>query len=106
MPELPDNALQRRWVHAHEEDTDEEMVFRPEEHELPPSRGRFSFELRPDGTYSESGPGATDRPEDAEGTWSLEQEDRLVLGPRSGERSGRVLRIAAAEPDRLVVRRD
>jgi hypothetical protein len=105
MAELPAEALQRRWVHAHEEDTDDEMVFRPAEHELPPSRGRFAFELRPDGTYVESSPGAADRPEEAEGDWSLEGSDRLVLGPRAEDRSGRALQIAAVEPDRLVVRR-
>ena len=72
MPEFEPRLLYRRWVHAHEEDTGRQMVFRPAEVELPPSRGRAAFELRPDGTFAESGIGPTDRPEPASGTWELE----------------------------------
>jgi hypothetical protein len=95
-------AVQRRWVHAHEEDTESELVFRPASYQLPPSRGRSALDLRTDGTYVESSPGPTDRPEEAAGTWVFEG-DRLTLRPHNG--STRVLRIASAEPDRLVVRR-
>ena len=78
MNEIEDDVLCRRWVHAHEEDNDEEMVFRPSEHPLGPSRGRTSFELRADGTFSESGLGAADVPEEASGTWRLDR-DSIVL---------------------------
>ena len=61
-----------RWVHAHEEDTEDEMVFRPAGTDLPPSRGRMAFELRADGTFAETGLGATDVPEEATGSWALE----------------------------------
>jgi hypothetical protein len=90
-------------VHSHEEDTDEEMVLRPADHALPPSRGRTSFELRRDGTYVESGPGPVDVPVQSSGHWSLE-DDRLIL-EGEGEQPGHAWRLAAAEPDRLVVRR-
>ena len=60
-----------RWVHAHEEDTGDEMVFRPAGSDLPPSRGRMALDLRPNGTFAESGLGATDVPEEATGTWTL-----------------------------------
>ena len=55
------------------------MVFRPADHDFPRSRGRTSFELRPDGTYLESSPGPVDLPEETTGSWSLES-DRLILG--------------------------
>ena len=79
------------------------MVFRPATHPFPPSRGRVSFELRPDGSYLESSPGPVDLPEESSGSWSLEG-DRLVLGAE-GDRPGHAWEIAAAEDDRLVVRK-
>ena len=103
MTTYRDDLLQRRWVHSHEEDTDDEMVFRPADHPFPPSRGRTSFELRPDGTYLESSPGPVDVPEESTGSWSLEGE-RLVLGAE-GDRPGHAWEITTAEADRLIVRK-
>ena len=97
--------LQKRWVHAHEEDTDEEMVFRPADYDLPPARGRMAFELHADGTFSEAGLGAADVPEEASGTWELEDGDRIVLGEGAAQGVPRVLPIASAEPQRLVIRK-
>jgi hypothetical protein len=77
------DALYGRWIHSHEEDSDGEMVFRPATHPFPPSRGRTSFDLRPDGTYIERSPGPMDVPEEYTGRWSLEG-DRLVLEAEGG----------------------
>jgi hypothetical protein len=90
--------LQGRWVHSHEEDTDEEMVFRPEGYAFPRSRGRTAFELHPDGTYVESSPGPVDVPVESTGSWTL-AGDRLVLG------TDRAWRITGAAGDRLTVRK-
>jgi hypothetical protein len=54
-----ERILRPCWVHSHEEDSDEEMVFRPAAYEFPPSRGRRSFELKPDGILAEGGIGPT-----------------------------------------------
>jgi len=97
-------AIEGRWVHSHEEDTEQEMVFRPADRGLPPARGRTAFELRGDGTYVESEPGPVDVPVESVGRWSL-QGDRLVL-EGEGDRPGHVWRIAAAEGDRLAVREE
>jgi hypothetical protein len=94
--------LEGRWVHAHEDDTESELVYRPASFSLPPSRGRSALEMRADGSYVESSPGPTDRPEQTTGTWMLDG-NRLILRPADG--SARVLTIATAEPDRLVVQR-
>jgi hypothetical protein len=95
-------TLQKHWVHSHEEDTETEMVFRPASYAFARSRGRSALELRADGSYAESAPGPTDRPEDAEGSWELEDG---VLTLRTGDGSTRVLRIASVDDDRLVVRK-
>jgi hypothetical protein len=103
MKHLDASSLERRWVHSHEEDTQRELVFRPASYSFPPSRGRSAFELRADGSYAESAPGPTDRPEESEGgTWSLEGD---VLELRAPDGSLRTLKVETAEPDRLVVRK-
>jgi hypothetical protein len=96
-----ERIVQRRWVHSREEDTDKEMVFRPAAFEFPPSRGRTSFELKPDGALLEGGIGPTDRPVETQGTWELE-DDRLLLR-RDPSETPRVMRIASVEDERLVV---
>lgn len=94
------SALQGHWIHAHEEDTDGEMVFRPASHPLPPSRGRMRLDLRPGGAYVERSPGPVDVPEESRGSWSLEGE-RLRLDAEDGTAQAWV--VAKAEVDRLVL---
>jgi hypothetical protein len=98
-------VLERRWIHSHEEDTAEGMVFRPDDHAFPPSRGRLGFELRPDGGYVETAIGPTDRPEQVSGTWTLEGDTIVVARDATGEPERR-MHVVAAAPDRLVVARD
>jgi hypothetical protein len=93
--------LEGRWVHSHEEDTDDEMVFRSEAsgYDFPRSRGREALELRPDGSYGGTVPGPADKPEaSGEGEWAVVDGNKLVLPDR-------VLEITAAEPGVLRVRR-
>jgi hypothetical protein len=85
MAGIDRKRLEGRWVHSHEEDTPDEMVFRPASYAFPRSRGRQSFELRPDGSYAGSAPGPADTPEPSEGSWSLEGGNRLALPDRTLE---------------------
>lgn len=93
-----------RWVHAHEEDTEDELVFRPAGTDLPPSRGRMAFELRADGTFAEVGLGATDVPEEATGSWVVEG-DMITLSEGASQGVPREMEVVAADEDRLVVRK-
>ena len=102
MAEPQREAVVGKWVHAHEEDGEGEMVFRPASHPLPPSRGRTSIELRPDGSYVECSPGPVDVPEEWTGRWSLEGK-RLVL-EADGDRPGHAWEIAAAGDERLTLK--
>ena len=82
--------LQGRWVHSHEEDTDDEIVYRAESsgYDFPRSRGREALELNPGGSYSGVVPGPTDKPEaTGGGEWTVEG-DRLVLPDRTLEVTG------------------
>lgn len=59
------------WMHVPAE-SGSGMTFRQARAPLPPSRGRIGFEFRPDGTFEETAPGASDRGESTTGIWSLE----------------------------------
>jgi hypothetical protein len=104
MDETIDEALYQNWKHSHEEDTPTQTVFRPTTYNFPRSRGRFSFELKQDGTASFQAIGATDRSQLSVGGWKLEG-DRLLLSSNPAENPDRVLEIISLSPDRLVVSR-
>lgn len=93
-----------RWVHVQEEDTEDEMVFRPAGTDLPPARGRMAFELRADGTFAETGLGAADVPEEATGSWALE-DDLITLSEGATQGVPRQMQVVTADEERLVVRR-
>ena len=98
-------ALRQHWVHSHEEDTDTEMVFRPAGYPFPPARGRRSFELRAGGRLVERRPGPTDRPEAADGAWTLSADGTLAFFRKGETAPHRTLKIVSATTDRLVVRK-
>ena len=104
MASVSRDTLFGRWTHSHEEDTSDSRVYRRPQYPFPPSRGRVSFELKPDGTMVEQGIGPTDRPVRREGTWELRPDGGLVLRPGDGA-AERVLEVVSVTADRLVVRR-
>src|SRR5215212_1339983 len=99
-------ALQQRWYHAHEEDTDAEKVYRPvpENNEIPPGRGRELLTLSPDGTMVKGGSAPDDSRTETEGAWTLE-DDQLAFYPKAGAKPTRVMKIASVSKDRLVVKK-
>ncbi|HEY2946522.1 MAG TPA: hypothetical protein VGN09_29080 [Vicinamibacteria bacterium] len=104
MPKgAPREWLHQEWVHSHEEDGHDEMVFRPASFKFPPSRGRRSIDLRRDGTVGHGRPGPTDRRQHSSGRWEIKGH-ALKLFPASGETPTETLRIVSAAPDRLVLR--
>ena len=99
------DAIAQYWVHSHEEDTDTEMVFRPASFNFPRSRGRRSFELKPDGALIDEGIGPTDRREQSEGTWELDAGGNLALFHGSQKQTARVLKLLSVDRGRLVVKK-
>lgn len=58
------------------------MVFRPESHPFPPSRGRYGFVLKAGGVMTSRGPSAGDAPSaKGGGCWSLRKKDLLLQAP-------------------------
>jgi hypothetical protein len=106
MSNIDKRVLEQQWIHSHEEDNDKEMVFRPANHKFPPSRGRSSFDLKPDGSLIESGPGQTDRSEQKGGRWHLDANDNLILSSGMGrDEVSRILKVLSANRNLLVVKK-
>ncbi len=99
------DVLHQQWRHMHEEDTPDEMVFRPAYYGFPPSRGRTSFDLRPDGSLVEGGISPTDRPQKTEGTWRIEDNGKLFFYSGFSSEPSQVLQIASVDQDRLVIKK-
>jgi hypothetical protein len=98
-------SLLGEWVHRHEEDAGERMVFVRAGAALPPSRGRRRLELRARGELQASAPGRADAPEPMRGRWRLDAAGRLHLAFESPERGEEEFRVEAVEADRLVLAR-
>ena len=68
-------CLVRSWTHAHEEDANGLMVFRPSDHAFPRARGRRGLTFHADGRVEEVGIGPTDRRVTTIGGWRLLREN-------------------------------
>jgi hypothetical protein len=99
------HSLTRTWVHSHEEDTADHLVFRPDSWTFPPSRGRRSFELKADGGLVERGPGPDDRIVARTGSWKLSGADRLQISYDDPAARDADLKVTQAGPDKLVLDR-
>jgi len=103
--DIAPQLLQKRWLHSHEEDTADEMVFRPASYDFPPARGRSGFELRPDHSLVEIGIGPTDRVEEHPGKWELASGNQLLCSSGSPSTPNRAMQIVSVDEDRLVVKK-
>ncbi len=97
-------ALYGQWVHSSEEDTPEELVFRPPDYKFPPSRGRAAFELGSDNTYVGAGIGRNDVSAVSQGRWKLDKDDGLKIRVEHDD-GQEVLDITSAQKDRLTIRK-
>lgn len=105
-PKIAATALQQHWVHSHEEDTETESVYRPVSYAFPPSRGRKSFDIKPDGTVEEQGIASTDGGVETKGTWKLKDDDSTLAFYSSGfAKPVRVMRIASVGKEKLVLKK-
>ena len=91
-----------RWVHVREEDTDDEMVFRPAGTDLPPARGRMASSprgrhLRGDRARRHRRTGGGQRQRALEG-------DTITLS-EGATGVPREMEVVTADEDRLVIRK-
>jgi hypothetical protein len=98
--------LRQRWIHSFEEDSAETQVYRPQSWDFPLARRpREAFELRADGTARLFLPGAEDRPQPADASWTEEDGDLVIRAAKKGARGSFALRVIESAADKLIVRR-
>ena len=97
------SLLPRHWIHSHEEDSGNQMVFRPSGYAFPRSRGRQEFRLDTGGNLESTRPGPADKRVSSAGTWSVEPGGTLIIHPEGAE----ALRfsIVSVDNEKLVVKR-
>ncbi|HEX8263836.1 MAG TPA: hypothetical protein VF596_00325 [Pyrinomonadaceae bacterium] len=97
-------ALCGEWVHSSEEDTDDEIVFRPSSYDFPLRRQpRDVYELQPDGKFVKGTATAADSVKQAQGEWELAEENEIAF--RTESEPDRKLQIASVEDDKLVLKK-
>lgn len=101
MPDIDPTTVTGAWVHSHEEDQPDAQVFRRPGYAFPRSRGRSSYELRPDKALGGTHPGPDDRHVATTGRWDL-QGSRLTIAPDAS--SPVQYDINLIESDRMVVK--
>jgi hypothetical protein len=94
--------LAQHWIHSQEEDSGKQLVFRTDDFDFPPARGRDGFDLCDDGKASCEAPAPDDRVAAAPGVWHLDAQNHLVIEQPSGPAVYRIQSVAA---DRLVLER-
>jgi len=104
MSALPPEIF-RRWIHSHEEDTEEFLVYRPSGYSFPPARGRQAFEIKKDGTFIRYDIAAAEGARKRSGCWKAEARDRIRVEFRGEEPRADSLGIHSCEKGLLKVRR-
>jgi len=94
--------LNKKWVHAHEEDTQESLVFRPEEYPLGLSRGRDAIQFFEDGSVARTGIAPNDTLSFSGGSWTL-LEDGETLTVSETHRHTTAVKVVSLDSDKLVI---
>jgi hypothetical protein len=73
MEQLPSEIYEKHWLHSHEEDKDDVLVYHPSTFNFPRSRGRRGFEIKKSGEFIRHGIAPDDRPNKSYGQWVIEE---------------------------------
>jgi len=93
----------RHWTHSHEEDTEEARVYRPDEFEFPPARGRRGLELQSDGEFVRYDIAPADGIDELAGRWEAEGSERVRVA--LPDREPYTLTILSVDADVLRIAR-
>lgn len=99
------NQLVGKWLHSHEEDTAKEMVYRRDDFDFPPSRGRNGYEFRANKTCNYIGIAPQDGSTLEGCEWKVtgRKPKKISLSFVNGKATE--LDVVSIEKDRLVIRR-
>ncbi|GAA4375897.1 hypothetical protein [Hymenobacter koreensis] len=102
-PEM--KVLYRTWLHAHEEDQGDVLVYRPNTYSFKPSRGRTGFAFDQNGLFTQYDIAPTDGMEGRTGRWTAERERVLRISLNDQREPDYLLEVVSATPELLQVRR-
>jgi hypothetical protein len=103
MSSLP-GSIFKRWVHSREEDTGENIVYRPVGYPFPPARGREGIEFREDGAFIHYLIGPSDRPQAINGQWQSNEPMIIEVDFSDQSRSPYKLFIVKCSDEVLIVK--
>jgi hypothetical protein len=93
----------RRWTHSREEDQGDILVYRSDNYQFPPARGREGLEFREDGEFIQYRIGSTDRDLAVSGRWSLQETNTVEVHLSNQTTSSYTLRILECDEQILKV---
>jgi hypothetical protein len=104
MQELK-KCILHHWIHSHEEDTNEVVVYRPMNYSFPPSRGRIGFEFMEDGMMIYHGIAYTDGSEQSSGHWDIQEQNRIRINVENERIQSFYLEIVSCDEEKLKVKK-
>lgn len=104
--ETVNNYQNIRWLHAHEEDSNDYQIYRPQEYSFAASRGRTGFELNSGGQGYFGRVAPTDGVIWVAAAWLIKEEnilEILVAGHKQAQKSLYRYRIENLQKDKLTL---
>ncbi|MBK0404141.1 hypothetical protein I5M27_14190 [Adhaeribacter sp. BT258] len=97
--------LGKTWLHSHEEDRGDTLVYRPNSYDFPPSRGRIGFQLEADGNLKQYDIAPTDGLEEKAGKWQIRDKNRLEVTFPKRNSMDYDAEIISIDADKLILKR-
>lgn len=97
------DSLIGEWVHSKEEDTDDEIVYRPPSYDFPLTRAaRDTYQFSPDGRVIKGKPSGSDGINEIDGSWNLESNEIFIY---KDEKLVTKETVASIAKDKLVIKK-
>ena len=100
-----ERCLVGRWLHSHDEDTPDVLVYRPAENPFPREEGRDGFEIQAGGEFYYLAVGRGDGTEVSNGRWTIEAPDRVRIDVDNKRVKPFWLEVISCDAETLKVKR-
>lgn len=102
---LANALLGKTWLHSHEDDRGDTLVYRPNTYNFPPARGRTGFTMEADGTFRQYDIAPTDGLEEHDGRWEIMNDKVLNVTFPNKKSTDFQAEVISAEPELLKVKK-
>ena len=103
--EITKALVGKTWLHSHEDDRGDTLVYRPNSYDFPPSRGRTGFMLEANGSMHQYDIAPTDGLEEKAGKWTMRNENFMDVTFPDKKSTDYEVEIISATPNLLKVKR-